>query len=208
MNILPQIVLENSKVKLVPLSLIYLDGLHQIAQETDLWKWATKPLNVKDELRQYIFKALEGYKVGTCIPFVILDKSTGNVAGCTRFACIVAEDKRLEIGYTWLGKEYHGTGLNKATKYEMLNHAFEVMGINRVELKTDALNSRSRKAIEKLGAKEEGVLRAHMICGSGRVRDTIYYSIIKAEWDILKKTVFKEFYQEDQSSSSSYPSNI
>ncbi|HEY8400570.1 MAG TPA: GNAT family protein [Cytophagaceae bacterium] len=187
------VTLENSRVQLIPLSMEYLDDLYAIASDNSLWAWGYQAYENKDQFRQYIFQALQEYHAKASIPFVVIDKASGKVAGSTRYASIVNQHKRVEIGYTWIGKAFQGTGLNKAMKYEMLNYAFDIMGMNRVELKTDVLNVQSRKAIKKLGAKEEGILKAHMVCGTGRVRDTVYYSIIQSDWAKIKETVFSEF---------------
>ena len=144
-------------------------------------------------LRNYIQTALDEKAKGVSYPFMIFDKKTNEIAGSTRYMNIVPEHKRLEIGHTWLAPQFHGAGLNKANKYELLRFAFEELDCNRVELKTDNRNNRSKKAMMKIGAKVDGILRSHMVLHDGFIRDSIYLSIIKEEWEGLKETIFGEF---------------
>jgi RimJ/RimL family protein N-acetyltransferase len=120
-------------------------------------------------------------------PFIVIDKLDGRIAGSTRFGHIQFTNKRLEIGWTWYGKPYRGTGINKACKYELLKYAFEVMDFRRVQFSVDAENLRSQKAVLSLGAKQEGVFRANYLNAAGESRDDIYYSIIQSEWNETKK---------------------
>ena len=133
-------------------------------------------------MRGYGGEALELANRGMALPFATIDRASGQVAGSTRFANIDLANRRVEIGWTWLGRRFQRTAINTEVKYLMLRHAFESMGCNRVELKTDALNQRSRAAIRRIGAVEEGILRAHMLTHSGRFRDTVYFSILSNEW--------------------------
>ncbi|HMK38720.1 MAG TPA: GNAT family protein, partial [Bacteroidota bacterium] len=123
---------------------------------------------------------------GAALPFALIEKSTGRAVGSTRFGNFEPSHRRVEIGWTWLGTPWQRTALNTEAKYLLLEHAFESMGLHRVEFKTDVLNDRSRKAILRLGALEEGVMRRHMVMRGGRVRDTVYYSIIAEEWPAVK----------------------
>ena len=118
---------------------------------------------------------------------------TAEIIGATSYGHISWEEKALEVGWTWLGKKYIGAGINKHMKFLMLQHAFEQMEIERLELRTDELNARSRKAMEKIGAKHDGTLRNHRSTQGGRRRNTVVYSIIKEEWPEIRQTIFKEF---------------
>jgi RimJ/RimL family protein N-acetyltransferase len=117
---------------------------------------------------------------------VTIEKGSGTIVGSTRFGGMDATHRRVEIGWTWIVREWRRTAVNTEAKYLMLRHAFEVLGCNRVEFKTDELNERSRTALRRLGAREEGVFRNHMVTVSGRVRNTVYYSIINSEWPEVK----------------------
>jgi len=141
-----------------------------------------KPVTSRDEMRTWIETALARQAAGEALPFAIVHRPTGVVAGSTRYMEISTPNLRLEIGWTWLGKPWQRTAVNTEAKYLLLKHAFEVLGFQRVEFKTDALNASSRKALARIGAKEEGILRSHIITASGRVRDSVYFSVIAAEW--------------------------
>jgi len=145
------------------------------------------------ELKEFINTSLEDRKRNFRYSLTIIQKASGEIAGSTSYANISAKDKRLEIGWTWLGKKFMGTGLNKECKFLLLQYAFEHLKFERVEFKTDVLNKASRKALEKIGAKEEGVLRSHTLMHDGRRRDTIYYSILANEWTNLKNTIFNNY---------------
>ena len=134
----------------------------------------------------YIEQALSEQARGTCLPFATLDQASGKAIGSTRYLNIDASNLRVEIGATWLTKTRQRTAANTEAKYLMLRHAFEKFGCIRVEFKTDSLNQRSREAILRLGAKEEGLLRNHMLTWTGRIRHTVYYSIIDSEWPEVK----------------------
>ena len=131
--------------------------------------------------------ALDAQRAGTALPFATLDAATGEVIGSTRFGNIDLSNRRAEIGWTWLRRDRQRTACNTEAKYLMLRHAFDVLGCIRVELKTDALNQQSRAAILRIGAVEEGILRAHMITASGRLRDSVYYSILDREWPAVRE---------------------
>jgi RimJ/RimL family protein N-acetyltransferase len=134
----------------------------------------------------YIGEALQAQAAGKALPFAVIDRSTGRAVGSTRFGNFEPAHRRVEIGWTWLGTPWQRTAFNTESKYLLLTHAFETLGVNRVEFKTDALNEQSRKAILRLGAVEEGVMRRHMVARNGRVRDSVYYSIIAGEWPDVK----------------------
>lgn len=189
------IILENNIALLKPLSYEDTANLSTVAFEGDD-KFINFPdiMQTNNDLILYISKALKERLSETAYPFVITDKKTGRVAGSTRYANISYRDKRLEIGWTWLGKDFRGTGLNKACKYELLRYAFEEMEFKRVEFKTDFLNTGSRKALAKIGASEEGILRQHTWMAARKAwRDTVYFSIIANEWKEIKERIYPEF---------------
>jgi len=188
-----EIVLENERVRLTALQENDFTRLEKIAYEERIWKWGLSDLITPDLLLAYINTALQERKIGQSYPFLIYDKESRAFAGSPRYGAISASNKRLEIGWTWLHPDFQGTGLNTACKFELLRLAFEDLGTNRVEFKTDALNWQSRKAIRKLGATEEGLFRKHLITSNGRIRDSVFYSIIVDEWPMIKKTVFKDY---------------
>ncbi len=184
------IVLENDLVLIKPMTPEDFEGLSKIAYDYEIWRFNVSRCLNDEELRGYISRALEHKKKGVIYPMLIINKKTNSTAGCSSFGNISNKDKRLEIGATWLGREFQGTGLNRICKFLMLRYVFEKLEFERVEFKTDVLNLQSRKALKKIGAAEEGILRSHTLMQDGRRRDTIYYSILKPEWVNLKKTVF------------------
>ena len=185
-NSLQPVALEGRVVRLEPLTLDHLDQLCEVALDEDLWRWTTTQVRTRDELRQYIEAALQSQQQGTALPFATIEKATGRAIGSTRYGNIEMRDRRVEIGWTWVGRPWQRTAVNTEAKYLMLRYAFETLGCIRVELKTDALNERSRRAIARIGAKEEGLLRQHMITASGRLRDTVYFSVLDREWPEVK----------------------
>jgi N-acetyltransferase len=168
------------------------ENLKAIAQATGLWKYFTKNLAEPSELKQWMQEALQEREEGKRMPFVVIDKDEQKICGCTSFGNFSFYDQRVEIGWTWLGEEFLGTGVNRQAKFALLSYAFEVMKMERVELKTDNLNERAKTALRKIGAKEEGVLRSHMLMQENRRRDSVYFSIIKEEWQKVKRNYFGE----------------
>jgi len=144
-------------------------------------------------LQLYVETALEDRRNKGRYPFVIINKADGAFAGSTSYGNISVPNQRLEIGWTWLDKQFHGAGLNKNCKFLLLEYAFGELGMERVELKTDSRNWQSRKAIEKIGGIFEGELRSHTLMRDGFRRNSVYYSILKGEWEHLKGTIFKGF---------------
>jgi len=186
------IVLENEFAVLRPLEKEDFGSLSKIAYDYDIWRFNVSRCMNDEELYNYISILLNQKEKELLYPFVILDKKPDQIAGSSSFINISNRDKRLEIGSSWLGKNFQGSGLNKSCKYLMLAYAFEHLGFERVEFKTDVLNIQARKALRKIGASEEGVLRSHTVMQDGRRRDTIYYSILKGEWTGIKNTVFND----------------
>lgn len=192
-NFSSDILLETQSVLLRPIVSSDFESLKQIAFDPDIWNFTVTIIRKDVELKQYLQACFNSRINNERYTFTIIRKQTNSIAGCTAFGNISALDKRLEIGWTWLGKEYRNTGLNKAMKFLMLQYAFETLCCERVEFKTDVLNLQSRKALTKIGAVEEGVLRSHTQMHSSRRRDTIYYSILNNEWNSLKLKIFSEF---------------
>jgi RimJ/RimL family protein N-acetyltransferase len=181
---LDPVVLEGRHVRLVPMTREHVPALWQAAGDPELWRWTTSQVHSEDDLRRYVDAALAMRAQGTALPFVTTDAATGQIVGSTRFAN--AEGPRVEIGWTWIARPWQRTAINTEAKYLMLRHAFESLGLLRVELKTDALNARSRAAILRIGAREEGVLRKHMVTEGGRVRDSVLFSITDDEWPAVR----------------------
>ncbi len=187
-----EIILENQIARLTPLMESDFAELNKIAYDPRLWELGMSNLLNDGDLQKYIGIALEERLAKASYPFLIFDKQMNCAAGSTRFGSISIPNKRVEIGWTWTHPKHHGTGLNKACKYLLLQFAFEVLKVNRVELKTDVLNQQSRKAILKIGATEEGIFRKYQITSTGRVRDSVFFSIINTEWENIKNKIFKE----------------
>jgi N-acetyltransferase len=191
--LLQDIVLQNDRVRLEPLTAAHYEALHDIAFDAELWRYTSSRILNEEEFTRYMESALNDRAKGVSYPFVVIDRASGKVAGSTRYGNISEENKRMEIGWTWYSRSFQGTGLNKACKFELLRFAFEVMGCVRIELKTSLLNERSRRAIAGIGAKQEGILRSHIINPDGTLRDTVYFSILATEWPEIKQTIFSEY---------------
>jgi len=187
------ITLENHIALLRPMQESDISGLREIAYDEDIWRLTTSNISNEEELKIYIDTALNDRTREFRYPFTVIDKRSNKIAGSTSFGNLSEKDGRVEIGWTWYGKDFRGSGLNKACKFLLLNFAFETLNFYRVEFKTDVLNKRSRRAMEKIGAKEDGIMRGHMLMRDGRRRDSIYYSILKPEWDYIKNSIFKGF---------------
>ncbi len=186
------IVLEGEAVKLVPLKMDYLDELCEAAADESLWLWTMDVIESKDDLRRYVETALDEQRREVSLPFVTVEKSTNKIIGSTRFGNIDVRNRKEEIGWTWINPQWQRTAVNTEAKLLMLTHAFEIWRCVRVELKTDRLNEKSRKAILRIGAKEEGILRRHLITDAGRFRDTVYFSIIDTEWQTAKAALHEK----------------
>jgi N-acetyltransferase len=186
-NVAP-VTLEGVRVRMEPLDLSrHFHGLRAIGLDPDLWKWTLNACGTEAELRDYLDTALREQAEGRSMPFATIDRASGQVAGCTRFGNIERTHRKVEIGWTWVGRPFQRSHVNTAAKYLMLSHAFEIWACVRVELKTNVLNRRSRDAMLRIGCVEEGVLRNHMISDRGVPRDTVYYSILDREWPAVKE---------------------
>ena len=188
-----QIELENDRVKLIPFGSYRNQELKEIIFDDDIWKYMGMCIQTELDFESYLTSTLNAHKNGICYPFLIIDKSSGRIAGSSRYGYLNIANKKCEIGWTWYGKDFHGTGLNKACKYELLKFGFESVGFRRIQFSADQENIRSQKAIEKLGATKEGVFRNNYIDSEGKSRNDVYYSIIREDWNDLKKERFKEF---------------
>src|SRR4030095_8909095 len=162
----------------------------KITKDPVIWKYFTFNLADDEQCKNWIKDALQNRESAIRMPFTIIDKDINRIAGSTSYGNISFYDKRLEIGWTWIGTEFMGTGVNHHAKFALLSHAFEALGIERVEIKTDNLNERAKAALVKIGMQEEGVLRSHMQMWNNRRRDSIYYSILKDEWEAVKYRYF------------------
>jgi N-acetyltransferase len=192
MNFTADLHLETDRVLLRPLREEDITQLQTIAFDADTWKYMITSITTPESLSTWATNCLAARQNQQRYTFVIIDKATGNLAGSTSFGNISGPDKRLEVGWTWLGKTYRGTGLNRHCKFMLLSYVFEVLNYERVELKTDVQNLRSRQAMQKIGATEEGILRSHTLMHDGRRRDTIYYSILRSEWPAIRDAVFTD----------------
>jgi RimJ/RimL family protein N-acetyltransferase len=183
---LEPVTLTGSVIRLEPLSLAHVPALAEVGLDPELWRWIPHPVTNVEQMQAYVEEALARQAAGAALPFAIVDAATAATIGSTRYEAIEARHRRLEIGWTWVAKAWQRTRANTEAKLLLLTHAFEVLRMNRVEIKTDVLNEQSRRAIERLGAVQEGIFRRHVITASGRSRDTVYYSIIDGDWPAIK----------------------
>lgn len=187
-------ILENKIVILRPLELNNFESLiHFSVNEPELWKYSLIQANSESNLKKYIDLAIVGRANCKEYPFIVFDKRTKRFAGSTRFYDIQIENLTLLIGFTWYGKDFQGTGLNKNCKYLLLDFAFETLKMERVEFRADSENKRSISAMKSIGCKEEGILRSNGFKADGTRRDSIVLSILKDEWNQVIKYKLKEF---------------
>jgi RimJ/RimL family protein N-acetyltransferase len=184
---LSAITLEGRHVRLEPLKAHHVDSLLKVALDDRIWQFTTSVVRNAADMRKYVETALDWHQAGTAVPFVTMTRDGHKVVGSTRFANIDRDNRRVEIGWTWLSPEYWRTPLNTEAKYLMLSHAFEQWKCIRVELKTSSKNERSRAAILRIGAKQEGILRHHMINADGSYRDSVFFSVLDEEWPEVKR---------------------
>ena len=185
--------LENDYVKLSLLDLSNYKHLLSISKQDKLIQFSPSDISTEDKLKTYVQVAVDGYYHKTTIPFIIYDKTKEAFAGSTRFGLINWKNKVLHIGWTWIGKEFQGSGLNKQIKFLMLQYAFEMLGFDKVEFRIDERNYRSRKAVEKIGGTLEGILRNDTLMLDGFKRSTCCYGILKEEWPTIKTSIFRGF---------------
>lgn len=188
LNIVLPLTLEGSVVRLEPIRRDHAEKFWEIAKNEleDIFRWIPYAMKTQEDFRRMINKILDEQERGESVAFATIEKNSGRTVGSTRFMNIDRDNRRVEIGSTWIAPSWQRTSVNTEAKYLMLQHAFEAWNCIRVELKTDALNQKSRNAILRIGAKEEGTLRQHLVTWSGRVRDTVYFSILDGEWPEAK----------------------
>jgi RimJ/RimL family protein N-acetyltransferase len=184
------LILETHRVQLRIMNKEDKASLQPLTQSPGIWQYFTKNLADPEQLHEWVDEASRDREQGKRVPFVIIDKDERTICGCTSLGNISFYDKRIEIGWTWLGERFIGTGINRQAKFALLSYAFDVMHFERVEIKTDNLNDRAKVALRKIGAKEEGILRSHMLMQNNRRRDSVYYSILKNEWNGVKRSFF------------------
>ncbi len=188
LNIVLPLTLEGSLVRLEPVRREHAELFWEVAKNDleDIFRWIPYSMKTPEDFRRLIDTAFGEQERGESVVFATVERSSGRVIGSTRFMNIDRINRRVEIGSTWIAPQWQRTGVNTDAKYVMLRHAFELWQCMRVELKTDALNQKSRNAILRVGAKEEGTLRRHLLTWTGRVRDTVYFSILDNEWPEAK----------------------
>lgn len=185
-----RVTLQGNYVRLEPLSEEHIPGLAQIGIGQDFWHFMLYgDMKTEDDMRGWVLDILEREKKGGDLPFAVIHLASGKVAGATRYLNIAPKDRGLEVGGTWYGIEFQRTAVNTECKYLLLGHAFETLKAIRVQIKTDSRNERSQRAIERIGAKREGVLRNHMILPDGYIRHSVFYSVIDSEWAEVKKSL-------------------
>lgn len=181
------VVLSGKHVRLEPMTEAHIPGLTEIGIGQNFWDFMLYGrMDSEEDMRGWVMDIISRAEKGTDLPFTVIHLASGRVAGATRYLNIMPKDRGLEIGGTWYGSVYQRTAVNTECKYLLLSHAFEKLGAIRVQLKTDLRNERSQKAMERIGAKKEGILRNHMILPDGRYRDSVFYSILDTEWGDVK----------------------
>ena len=179
-------ILEGEVVRLVPLEIGHVDALCEVGFDPEIWRWMPTGVRDRSAMRAWVQDALTAQDAGSAIPFATTLRETGKVIGSTRFMNIDIAHRRAEIGATWIAPAWQRSRVNTEAKYLMLRYAFEEQKRRRVEFKTSSKNVKSRTAILRLGATEEGTFRKHMIQEDGSNRDTVYFSIVDDEWPTVK----------------------
>ena len=193
MDFAKNLVLENRRVRLRPLETADFEPLKAVAFDPEIWRYTLTRADDAVSLAAYLAAAVHARQDGQRYAFAIVDRATGRLAGSTSYYNVFPDDQRLSIGYTWVGTAFQRTGLNRAAKHLLLCHAFGALQCERVELETDSRNLQSQQAMRHMGAIEEGTLRRHRLTQDSVRRDTVIFSIIRPEWDVLRHTVFAEF---------------
>jgi RimJ/RimL family protein N-acetyltransferase len=196
LSIVMPITLEGSVVRLEPVRCDHAEIFWNIAKDAldDIFQWIPYRMKTREDFQRLVEKAFDEQQRGESVVFATVERSSGRVIGSTRFMNIDPANRRVEIGSTWIAPAWQRTAVNTEAKYLMLRHAFEVWNCFRVELKTDALNQKSRNAILRIGAKEEGTLRRHVLTWTGRVRDSVYFSILDSEWPTAKAALERKLH--------------
>ena len=188
-----KLVLENQRVRLRPLETTDFEALKPAAFDPEVWQYTLTRADDALSLADYLAQAHHDRQAGRRYAFAIIDRATGQLAGSTSYYNLAPDDQRLSIGYTWVGRDFQRTGLNRAAKHLLLSYAFDGLHYERVELETDSRNLQSQQAMRRMGATEEGTLRRHRLTQGGYRRDTVIFSIIRPEWDGLRQSVFQEY---------------
>lgn len=192
------ITLEGRYIILRPPSIDDIEGLSIAARDGEIWNNRFSQFPNPNEIPQYVQEMLNLSSRGLILPFITIDKASNTIVGTTRYLNIDYENHRIEIGHTWIAKSWRKTYVNTEAKFLMLQYAFEKLECIAVEIRTDVLNIVSRQAIQRLGAKQDGILRHHKIMRDGRIRDTVCYSIIKPEWKRVKENLIEKLYMSDK----------
>lgn len=183
---LEPVTLDGKVVRLEPMTPEHAAALAEVGLDPDIWRYTIVNPRTPADMKDYMESGLAVFRDGTGLPFVTIHKESGRVVGSTRFGNYDPANRRIEIGWTWIAKPWQRTAVNTEAKYLMMSYAFEQLRCVRVELKTDVLNEPSRRAMLRIGAREEGILRKHTVMWTGRYRDTIYYSVLDDEWPAVK----------------------
>lgn len=183
------VTLAGRHVRLEPMSLAHLPGLAEAAADDSIWQWYTVSGRTTELMARFVEDALAQQARGAAVPFTVYSQASGRIVGSTRFGAIELAHRRAEIGWTWLNPSVQRTPLNTEQKYLMLRHAFEQWGLMRVEFKTDVLNEKSRAALARIGAVEEGTLRNHVVTYTGRIRHSVMFSVIDSDWPGVKQNL-------------------
>ncbi|MEP1094989.1 MAG: GNAT family N-acetyltransferase [Cyclobacteriaceae bacterium] len=185
--------LSDEKVALEPLTTDHIESLKEVCGDEEIWRWFTVSLSDPSDMAVWMNQLLTDSEQGKKMTFAVRLLETGNIIGASSYGNIEWKEKNIEIGWTWIGNDYIGSGINKHMKFQMLSHAFDNMEMERLELRTDELNVRSRRAMEKIGAKHDATLRSHRYTKGGRRRNSVVYSILREEWPEVKAGIFKDF---------------
>lgn len=174
--------LENDRVRLAPVTEADREGVRAVAMDPDIWRYFVSAVETDADFETFFDAMLADHAAGRRAVYVITDKATGRIAGSMSFGNMAEADRRLEIGWSWLGRDFRGKGINHWAKALLLEHAFGVLAAERVEFKTDVLNTQARRGLRNIGATEEGTLRSFNYMPGGRRRDAVFYSVLRAEW--------------------------
>jgi RimJ/RimL family protein N-acetyltransferase len=181
--------LEGERVKLVPLTRDHTEDLYRAIDSNDIWTYLPSKMEKFEDMVAHVEEALDNWELGIEVPFVVIDKDSSEVIGMTRFEEVSLQNRGLEIGWTWYSKKVWRTRVNTETKFLLLSYCFDVLNLVRVQFRVDTRNLRSRNAVLRIGAKEEGILRKCGILNNSYIRDMVYYSIINDEWSVVKTKI-------------------
>ncbi|MBV9024207.1 MAG: GNAT family N-acetyltransferase [Streptomycetaceae bacterium] len=180
-------ILENEHVRLQPVTEADREGLRAIAMDPDIWRYFVSVVENEADFKVFFDTSLADQAAGRRVVYIITDKASGRIAGSMSYGNMAEADARLEIGWSWLGRDFQGKGINRWAKYLLLKHAFERLDAERVEFKTDILNQQARRGLRNIGAVEEGTLRSFNFMPGGRRRDAVFYSVLRSEWPRVKQ---------------------